>query len=691
LESTSSVLVGASASFSSILSSVSSSQQQISASLLQVSASYIALSGSYNTFSGSASTRVTQIETVYATTGSNSFRATQSITGSLTVTGQIIAQTINVQQVTSSIIYSSGSNNFGCDLNSRQTFTGSVLITGSLTIAGASSATSYSGATIYGSTAVCSPVGKFTSCIDAGSGTFSGCVGIGTTTPCNLLSVRGNADFGSTGYAYSGQAQYGGLTFPRGQIMWSNTNAQNQLYIVGNAYTNASGIFAYRNSCQPATAIGLDNGGMAFLTAGNGTADAAISWTSAIGIFNSGITCFYCQVCTPFVVTKGMDVGNGGASNPTDACVGYGIFGYSGIGLGITAGATGANQGMGFFLCGAEKGRWISNGNLGIGTVCPGGRLQIKASAAAGGTDALYIENSSSTGLLQVRDDGLLYMKGSVGIGTTSPLSTLVVNVNCNGGRGGEISITNIAGGSIGSEAALNFGFGGSSYNLDNGNAQMKAVYTGANEATDIVFSSWNGASWGERMRILNNSALMIGVSSGFPSVNYKLYVNGYGGVWADASNGGDAAFVARGTTGFYFYGMDNSSVNKFNVANSGQISSTSTSISAISDIRHKENIAHLETGLSEILALQPRRFDWKEGKGTGRKNVAGFVAQEMENIFPDLVDEWREQMGATETFKSIRMSDMIPTLVKAIQEQQCTICSQASMINTLKTCLGIN
>ena len=87
--------------------------------------------GSFSTASGSASSRLTQIEAVYATTGSNSFRATQSITGSLTVTGQIIAQTINVQQVTSSIIYSSGSNVFGCDLNSRQTFTGSLFVTGS--------------------------------------------------------------------------------------------------------------------------------------------------------------------------------------------------------------------------------------------------------------------------------------------------------------------------------------------------------------------------------------------------------------------------------------------------------------------------------------------------------------------------------------------------------------------------------
>lgn len=93
-----------------------------------------ATTGAFATASGSASSRLTQIEQVYATTGSNSFRATQSITGSLTVTGQIIAQTLNVQQVTSSIVYSSGSNVFGCDINSRQTFTGSVLITGSLVV-----------------------------------------------------------------------------------------------------------------------------------------------------------------------------------------------------------------------------------------------------------------------------------------------------------------------------------------------------------------------------------------------------------------------------------------------------------------------------------------------------------------------------------------------------------------------------
>ena len=120
------------------LTEVSSSQQQISASLLTLTASYAALSssytalsGSYTTFSGSASTRVTQIENTYATTGSNSFRADQSITGSLVVSSTITAQTLVVQTVTSSIVYSSGSNLFGNQLANTQTFTGSLNVTGS--------------------------------------------------------------------------------------------------------------------------------------------------------------------------------------------------------------------------------------------------------------------------------------------------------------------------------------------------------------------------------------------------------------------------------------------------------------------------------------------------------------------------------------------------------------------------------
>ena len=80
----------------------------------------------------------------FANTGSNSFVGTQNIngdvaiTGSLTTTGAITAQTLNVQQVTSSIVYSSGSNIFGNSISNTQSMTGSVGISGSLNVNGVS-------------------------------------------------------------------------------------------------------------------------------------------------------------------------------------------------------------------------------------------------------------------------------------------------------------------------------------------------------------------------------------------------------------------------------------------------------------------------------------------------------------------------------------------------------------------------
>jgi hypothetical protein len=78
----------------------------------------------------SSSTQITGYN-IFATTGSNQFDGSQAITGSLTVTGQVVAQTLNVQQVTSSIVFSSGSNIFGNSLANTQQFTGSLQVTGS--------------------------------------------------------------------------------------------------------------------------------------------------------------------------------------------------------------------------------------------------------------------------------------------------------------------------------------------------------------------------------------------------------------------------------------------------------------------------------------------------------------------------------------------------------------------------------
>jgi hypothetical protein len=152
------------------------------------------------------------------------------MTGSLTVTGQVIAQTLNVQQVTSSIIYSSGSNVFGNSLANTQQFTGSMSVTGSLSVNN-TPAVLGSGTTNY--------LAKFTTAGTVGRaiGIFEsamGNVGIGTISPDYLLDVANNFRFSNTAqgslsgfYTCSNTGEitlnFGGTTTPnKGRIIYSD-------------------------------------------------------------------------------------------------------------------------------------------------------------------------------------------------------------------------------------------------------------------------------------------------------------------------------------------------------------------------------------------------------------------------------------------------------------------------------------
>ena len=85
-------------------------------------------------------------------------------------------------------------------------------------------------------------------------------------------------------------------------------------------------------------------------------------------------------------------------------------------------------------------------------------------------------------------------------------------------------------------------------------------------------------------------------------------------------------------------------------------------------------------------MQLQPRKFDWKEGKGKNITNDRGFIAQEFEEVFPDLVSGWKEEAPeGEEPYKAVSQ-DLIPTLVKAIQEQQTLIESLTARITALES-----
>jgi len=135
---------------------------------------------------------------------------------------------------------------------------------------------------------------------------------------------------------------------------------------------------------------------------------------------------------------------------------------------------------------------------------------------------------------------------------------------------------------------------------------------------------------------------------------------------------------------GFMMYSTG-AAAYRFYVQWDGKINATNTTIAGISDQRLKENIRDLDIGLNAIMALKPRKFDWKAGKGKDIKGDRGWIAQEFEEVFPDLIDEWKDPAPeGEEPYKSVR-ADLIPVLVKAIQEQQAIITSLTARVAALE------
>jgi hypothetical protein len=175
-----------------------------------------------------------------------------------------------------------------------------------------------------------------------------------------------------------------------------------------------------------------------------------------------------------------------------------------------------------------------------------------------------------------------------------------------------------------------------------------------------------------ERMRLNTSGQLLYGLaSSGASNAVAQFYTStATNCLSARVSNNGQAPFAA--------YNASDAVI--FYVSGGGQIFAVSTSISAISDISTKENIVDLPYGLNEINSLRPVKFDFKENSiGDGKTDNLGFIAQEVEPIIPELVAD------SADGLKTLKMGDMLPILVKAIQEQQAIINDLKARIETLE------
>ena len=184
------------------------------------------------------------------------------------------------------------------------------------------------------------------------------------------------------------------------------------------------------------------------------------------------------------------------------------------------------------------------------------------------------------------------------------------------------------------------------------------------------------------------------------PQANY-----GTGGYFKGGCVGLQGCATASGTGyryGGYFYASGGSYANYGIVAyksGGGYAGYFNSSIYVAgttypSDAKLKLNEKSVENALSKLMQLKPKTYEYDTlayrslSLPAGRQT--GFVAQDVEKVLPELVDEVIPppvpgDTLAPEPFKGLNYTGLIPVLVAAIQEQQATITEQNRRIEQLE------
>jgi hypothetical protein len=135
---------------------------------------------------------------------------------------------------------------------------------------------------------------------------------------------------------------------------------------------------------------------------------------------------------------------------------------------------------------------------------------------------------------------------------------------------------------------------------------------------------------------------------------------------WQLAANGS-----AAGNLDFTVSSANNTYPNfayRMQLTSAGALNNTTGTYGTISDLRLKENISDARNYLADLLKLRVVKYSLKE-EASAVATKLGFIAQEVEQVFPSLVDQSDKEYEGAEGIRSVKTSILIPMLLKAIQE----------------------
>ena len=324
-----------------------------------------------------------------------------------------------------------------------------------------------------------------------------------------------------------------------------------------------------------------------------------------------------------------------------------------------------------------------ANGNVGIGTTNPNATLEVNGSGSFNGsisgqnsnfyslssnngwnTNGFVVVDAGTTGssnpTMQWRRNSssqmILTNAGNLGIGTTSPGATVDVNGNISG--------------TSGSSSLPTFSFATS---------RNTGMYLNASGDIGFTRSGINSAQLGSSsfsiylpIRITNGSTASAPAFS-FSGASDSGMFNPSAGVVAFSTGGVERSRIDTNGN----LGIGNLSPSeKLDVVGNVKIDSAnslyfgSTAICTISgcvnssDARLKEKIEELQNPLEKILKLQGVSYYFINKKIYGDSRQVGLIAQEVEKIFPEVV-----QTNSKTGFKTINYSQLISPIIESIKK----------------------
>jgi hypothetical protein len=476
-------------------------------------------------------------------------------------------------------------------------------------------------------------------------------VGIRTDAPFSLLHVGTRPGAGTTNPSLGSIATVSndGLT---GIDLGGNVNANN---VVGHInWVNYLGVGNYNTARIDVYANGAGNSGdLRFWTA-----TVASSPTIRLTIASTGAATFSSSVTAASATV---------VNNTAGAIAAIGVYNANNT--------NGSGGGYEFYY------------NSGIRT----GGVYNKTTGTGAGYYLSFENFNGSSAFEAMRING----SGNVGIGTSSPAALLHVQAanNVTGKiivKGGKEAVLSV--GEINSQ--LDFGSNDTSVGNDNNIAGRIASVTEYDNGAFVgmafyTYQQGRSPDLKEALRIANTGNVGIGTETPGEKLTVQGPANNWTANFIGSTTSGQSLglLVTAGTTtaDHAMIVQSSSNITLLRIAGNGVACFAYTvcapCFATISDYRMKSNIRPI-AGLSIIMNTKPYKFEYNYDCSTS----FGMIAHELQDALPEAV--FGQKDG--ETMQGVDYMKLLPITIKAIQEQQCTICSQATMINVLKTCLGI-